>query len=82
METVHSYTNDQNLIDNWHKGDRRGRSAALNMVIAETGAAKAVAKALPVMKGEPPATPSACPPRTSIGHPQPPTGERRSPPSR
>nr|WP_314315753.1 glyceraldehyde-3-phosphate dehydrogenase [Kocuria rhizophila] len=51
VETVHSYTNDQNLIDNWHKGDRRGRSAALNMVITETGAAKAVAKALPVMKG-------------------------------
>ena len=39
--------NDQNLIDNFHKGDRRGRSAALNMVITETGAAKAVAKALP-----------------------------------
>ena len=32
IETVHSYTNDQNLIDNFHKGDRRGRSAALNMV--------------------------------------------------
>ena len=47
VETVHSYTNDQNLIDNYHKGDRRGRSAALNMVITETGAAKAVAKALP-----------------------------------
>jgi glyceraldehyde 3-phosphate dehydrogenase len=48
---VHSYTNDQNLIDNFHKGDRRGRSAALNMVIAETGAAKAVAKALPQLAG-------------------------------
>lgn len=52
VETVHSYTNDQNLIDNWHKGDRRGRSAALNMVITETGAAKAVAKALPEMQGK------------------------------
>jgi glyceraldehyde 3-phosphate dehydrogenase len=52
VETVHSYTNDQNLIDNWHKGDRRGRSAALNMVITETGAAKAVAKALPEMAGK------------------------------
>ncbi|MGW9114484.1 glyceraldehyde-3-phosphate dehydrogenase [Microbacterium sp. NPDC055683] len=51
VETVHSYTNDQNLIDNFHKGDRRGRSAALNMVIAETGAAKAVAKALPQLAG-------------------------------
>ena len=49
---VHSYTNDQNLIDNYHKGSRRGRSAALNMVITETGAAKAVAKALPVLKGK------------------------------
>ncbi len=51
VETVHSFTNDQNLIDNFHKGDRRGRSAALNMVITETGAAKAVAKALPVLEG-------------------------------
>ena len=46
VETVHSFTNDQNLIDNFHKGERRGRSAALNMVLTETGAAKAVAKAL------------------------------------
>ncbi len=51
VETVHSFTNDQNLIDNFHKGDRRGRSAVLNMVIAETGAAKAVAKALPALEG-------------------------------
>lgn len=51
VETVHSYTNDQNLIDNYHKGDRRGRSAPLNMVITETGAASAVAKALPELKG-------------------------------
>ena len=52
VETVHSYTNDQNLIDNFHKGNRRGRSAALNMVITETGAAKAVAKALPELSGK------------------------------
>ncbi len=52
VETVHSYTNDQNLIDNFHSGDRRGRAAALNMVITETGAAKAVAKALPQLKGK------------------------------
>ena len=52
VETVHSYTNDQNLIDNFHKGDRRGRSAALNMVITETGAATAVAKALPALEGK------------------------------
>ncbi len=52
VETVHSFTNDQNLIDNFHKGDRRGRSAALNMVITETGAAKAVAKALPELRGK------------------------------
>jgi glyceraldehyde 3-phosphate dehydrogenase len=52
VETVHSYTNDQNLIDNFHKGNRRGRSAALNMVITETGAAKAVAKALPELAGK------------------------------
>ncbi|MEK9649844.1 MAG: glyceraldehyde-3-phosphate dehydrogenase [Gammaproteobacteria bacterium] len=47
IESIHSYTNDQNLIDNYHKGDRRGRSAALNLVITTTGAAKAVVKALP-----------------------------------
>jgi glyceraldehyde 3-phosphate dehydrogenase (phosphorylating) len=52
VETVHSFTNDQNLIDNFHAGDRRGRSAALNMVITETGAAKAVAKALPEFSGK------------------------------
>jgi glyceraldehyde 3-phosphate dehydrogenase (phosphorylating) len=52
VETVHAYTNDQNLIDNYHKGTRRGRSAPLNMVITETGAAKAVAKALPEMAGK------------------------------
>lgn len=52
VETVHSYTNDQNLIDNFHKGDRRGRAAALNMVITETGAATAVAKALPELQGK------------------------------
>ncbi|MFE4539464.1 glyceraldehyde-3-phosphate dehydrogenase, partial [Streptomyces scopuliridis] len=47
VETVHSFTNDQNLLDNYHQSDRRGRSAPLNMVITETGAASAVAKALP-----------------------------------
>lgn len=52
VETVHSYTNDQNLIDNFHKGERRGRSAPLNMVITETGAAKAAAKALPALAGK------------------------------
>ncbi len=52
VETVHAYTNDQNLIDNYHKGSRRGRSAPLNMVLTETGAAKAVAKALPEMAGK------------------------------
>lgn len=52
VETVHSFTNDQNLIDNFHKGDRRGRSAVLNMVLAETGAASAVAKALPELAGK------------------------------
>lgn len=52
VETVHSFTNDQNLIDNYHKADRRGRSASLNMVITETGAAKAVAKAYPQLAGK------------------------------
>jgi glyceraldehyde 3-phosphate dehydrogenase len=52
METCHSYTNDQNLIDNYHKSSRRGRSAPLNMVITETGAAKAVAKVIPELSGK------------------------------
>lgn len=52
VETVHAYTNDQNLIDNYHKGERRGRAAALNMVLTSTGAAKAVAKAIPELKGK------------------------------
>ncbi|MFD8477898.1 glyceraldehyde-3-phosphate dehydrogenase [Kitasatospora sp. NPDC059673] len=52
VETVHSFTNDQNLLDNYHKADRRGRSAPLNMVITETGAASAVAKALPDLKAK------------------------------
>ncbi|TYK66847.1 glyceraldehyde-3-phosphate dehydrogenase [Colwellia echini] len=51
VETIHSYTNDQNLIDNYHPAPRRGRSAPLNMVISTTGAAQAVAKALPELKG-------------------------------
>ena len=51
IETVHAYTNDQNLIDNYHSKNRRGRGAPLNMVLTETGAAKAVAKALPELKG-------------------------------
>jgi glyceraldehyde 3-phosphate dehydrogenase len=52
VETVHAYTNDQNLIDNYHKASRRGRSAALNMVLTETGAAAAVAKVLPQLAGK------------------------------
>lgn len=52
VETVHAYTNDQNLIDNYHKGERRGRSAALNMVLTETGAAKAVARVIPELAGK------------------------------
>lgn len=52
VETVHAYTNDQNLIDNFHKKTRRGRSAPLNMVLTETGAASAVAKVLPALKGK------------------------------
>ncbi|MDO4896705.1 MAG: glyceraldehyde-3-phosphate dehydrogenase [Moraxella sp.] len=52
METVHAFTNDQNLVDNHHKSDRRGRSAPLNMVMTSTGAASAVSKAIPELKGK------------------------------
>ena len=50
LETIHSYTNDQNLVDNLHKKYRRGRAAGLNMVITETGAGNAVSKTLPKLK--------------------------------
>lgn len=50
IETVHAYTNDQNLLDNMHKKPRRGRSAAINMVITSTGAGSAVTKVIPEMK--------------------------------
>ncbi len=52
IETVHSYTNDQNLLDNYHKKDRRGRSAVINMVITETGAAEAIKSILPELNGK------------------------------
>jgi len=52
LETIHAYTNDQNLVDNFHSKYRRGRAAALNMVITETGAGSAVAKALPGFEGK------------------------------
>ncbi|SHH77742.1 glyceraldehyde-3-phosphate dehydrogenase [Winogradskyella jejuensis] len=52
LETIHAYTNDQNLVDNYHHKYRRGRAAGLNMVITETGAGKAVSKALPALEGK------------------------------
>jgi glyceraldehyde 3-phosphate dehydrogenase len=52
IETVHAYTNDQNLVDNMHKKNRRGRAAALNMVITSTGAGKAVVKVIPGLDGK------------------------------
>ncbi len=50
IETVHAYTNDQNLLDNMHDKPRRGRSAAINMVITSTGAGSAVTKVIPDLK--------------------------------
>jgi len=47
LETIHAYTNDQNLVDNMHSKYRRGRAAAMNMVITETGAGQAVDKCIP-----------------------------------
>ncbi|MYD44167.1 MAG: glyceraldehyde-3-phosphate dehydrogenase [Gammaproteobacteria bacterium] len=52
METVHAYTPDQNLLDNFHKKNRRGRGAPLNLVITETGASKAVSNLLPELEGK------------------------------
>ncbi|MBW6459008.1 MAG: glyceraldehyde-3-phosphate dehydrogenase [Bacteroidales bacterium] len=52
IETIHAYTNDQNLTDNYHRKPRRGRSAPINMVLTSTGAASAAAKAIPSLKGK------------------------------
>jgi glyceraldehyde 3-phosphate dehydrogenase len=48
LTTIHSYTNDQNLLDNYHKKPRRGRAAPLNMVITTTGSGAAAAKVIPL----------------------------------
>jgi glyceraldehyde 3-phosphate dehydrogenase len=52
MTTVHSYTNDQNLLDLPHKDLRRARAAAISIIPTTTGAAKAVAEVLPALKGK------------------------------
>ncbi len=52
IETIHAYTNDQNLLDNMHSKNRRGRSAAINMVITSTGAGKAISKIMPNLNGK------------------------------
>jgi len=53
MTTIHSYTNDQNILDGKHKKDfRRARAAAVNMIPTTTGAAKAMAKVMPQLKGK------------------------------
>jgi glyceraldehyde 3-phosphate dehydrogenase len=52
MTTIHSYTNDQNLLDLPHKDLRRARAAALSMIPSTTGAAKAVAEVIPALKGK------------------------------
>jgi glyceraldehyde 3-phosphate dehydrogenase len=52
MTTIHSYTNDQQLLDLPHKDLRRARAAALSMIPTTTGAAKAVGEVLPALKGK------------------------------
>ena len=52
MTTVHSYTNDQNLVDSHHKDPRRGRAAAENIIPTTTGAAKIIGKIIPELKGK------------------------------
>ena len=52
MTTIHSYTNDQNVLDFPHKDLRRARAAALNMIPTTTGAAKAIALVMPELKGK------------------------------
>jgi glyceraldehyde 3-phosphate dehydrogenase len=52
MTTIHSYTNDQNTLDQLHKDMRRARAAALSMIPTTTGAARAVGEVLPALKGK------------------------------
>jgi glyceraldehyde 3-phosphate dehydrogenase len=52
MTTIHSYTNDQNVLDFPHKDLRRARAAAINMIPTSTGAAKAIGLVLPQLKGK------------------------------
>jgi glyceraldehyde 3-phosphate dehydrogenase len=52
MTTIHSYTNDQNVLDFPHKDLRRARAAAINMIPTTTGAAKAIGLVMPVLKGK------------------------------
>src|SRR5207249_9261505 len=52
MTTIHSYTNDQRLLDLPHKDLRRARAAALNMIPSSTGAAKALHLVIPELKGK------------------------------
>ena len=52
MTTIHSYTNDQQILDKRHKDPRRARAAAMNIIPTTTGAAKAVAKVIPDLDGK------------------------------
>jgi glyceraldehyde 3-phosphate dehydrogenase len=52
MTTIHSYTNDQNVLDFPHKDLRRARAAAINMIPTSTGAAKAIGLVMPELKGK------------------------------
>ena len=52
MTTIHSYTNDQNILDVGHKDLRRARAAAINIIPTTTGAAKAVGQVIPSLKGK------------------------------
>jgi glyceraldehyde 3-phosphate dehydrogenase len=52
MTTIHSYTNDQRILDLTHKDLRRARAAAMSMIPTSTGAAKAVAEVIPELKGK------------------------------
>lgn len=65
MTAIHSYTNDQNVLDFPHKDLRRARAAAVSMIPTTTGAAKAIGLVMPELKGRLTATPCACPLPTS-----------------
>ena len=79
MNTIHSYTNDQRILDVAHKDPRRARAAGLNIIPTTTGAAKALALVIPTSRASSTASACACRRRPSASSTSPPEVESRQP---